>query len=115
MYSPRPIPVLTGASAERFERLMHEAERPDAPKIDLRPFKASFEKIMARSKKSGNGSTLKEVSTKQTPMNSMQAIPETTYAVNAQSWPKDHVARIASMRVGNSSRVKRQIRSEVVR
>ena len=50
MYSPRPIPVLTGASAERFEQLRLEAERPDAPKIDLRPFRAAYEKIMARSK-----------------------------------------------------------------
>ena len=45
----------------------------------------------------------------------MQPIPQTTYAVNAQSWPKDHIARIASMRGGSSSRAKREIRSEVVR
>ena len=50
MYNPRPIPVLTGASAERFERLMHEAERPDSPKIDLSEAKRAFEIIMARSK-----------------------------------------------------------------
>ncbi len=50
MYSPRPIPVLTGASAERFEKLRQEAERPDSPKIDLRPFREAYEKIMARSK-----------------------------------------------------------------
>lgn len=50
MYNPRPIPVLTGQNAERFEQMRMDAERPDAPKIDLRPFRAAYEKVMARSK-----------------------------------------------------------------
>lgn len=49
MYNPRPIPVLTGPSAERFEKMREEAERPNAPKIDLRPFREAYEKIMSRS------------------------------------------------------------------
>lgn len=50
MYNPRPIPVLTGQSAERFEQLREEAERPEAPRIDLSKAKAAYEAIMARSK-----------------------------------------------------------------
>ena len=46
----------------------------------------------------------------------MQSIPETTFAINAQPWPKGHVARIASMRIDTNTRVvKREIYSEVVR
>lgn len=49
MYNPRPIPVLTGQNAERFEQMRIEAERPNAPRYDLSMAKATFAKIMARS------------------------------------------------------------------
>ena len=48
MYNPRPIPVLTGHNAERFEQMRMEAERPDAPRYNLSTAKAAFAKIMAR-------------------------------------------------------------------
>lgn len=51
MYSPRPIPVLTGQSAERFEQMRIEAERPDAPRFNLSKAKAAFAAIMARTAK----------------------------------------------------------------
>lgn len=42
-------------------------------------------------------------------------IPEVTLTVEAQSWPKGHVARIASMRVGtNKSAVRKKIQTGVV-
>ncbi len=49
MYNPRPIPVLTGQDAERFEQMRMDAERPDAPRYNLSSAKAAFAKIMARS------------------------------------------------------------------
>lgn len=48
MYNPRPIPVLTGQNAERFEQMRKDAERPDAPRYNLSAAKAAFAKIMAR-------------------------------------------------------------------
>ncbi|MBQ0057507.1 MAG: hypothetical protein KBT20_07615 [Bacteroidales bacterium] len=48
MYNPRPIPVLTGQNAERFEQMRVDAERPDAPRYNLSTAKAAFAKIMAR-------------------------------------------------------------------
>lgn len=51
MYNPRPIPVLTGQSAERFEQMRIEAERPDAPRYNLASAKATYAAIMARSGK----------------------------------------------------------------
>ena len=48
MYNPRPIPVLTGQNAERFEHLRIEAERPDAPRYNLSKAKDAFTIIMAR-------------------------------------------------------------------
>lgn len=50
MYNPRPIPVLTGPSAERFEQIRMEAEQPDAPRYNLKEAKSVFKAIMARSK-----------------------------------------------------------------
>lgn len=50
MYNPRPIPVLTGQSAERFEQLRMEAERADSPRYNLKAAKSVFATIMARSK-----------------------------------------------------------------
>jgi len=50
MYNPRPIPVLTGKSAERFEQLRMEAERTDAPRYNLKAAKSVFAAIMSRSK-----------------------------------------------------------------
>jgi len=50
MYNPRPIPVLTGQSAERFEQLRMEAEQADAPRYNLKAAKSVFTAIMARSK-----------------------------------------------------------------
>lgn len=50
MYNPRPIPVLTGPSAERFEQIRMEAEKPNAPRYNLKAAKSAFTAIMARSK-----------------------------------------------------------------
>ena len=50
MYNPRPIPVLTGQTAERFEQMRMEAESQDAPRFDLSKAKASYMAIMNRSK-----------------------------------------------------------------
>lgn len=50
MYNPRPIPVLTGKTAERFEQIRIEAERPNAPRLDLSKAKETFTAIMERSK-----------------------------------------------------------------
>lgn len=54
MYNPRPVPVLTGQTAERFEKMRIEAERPDAPRFNLKAAKSVFTAIMARSSKKQN-------------------------------------------------------------
>lgn len=51
MHNPRPIPVLTGQNAERFEQIRLEAERPDAPRYNLSKAKATYSAIMARLRK----------------------------------------------------------------
>lgn len=45
MYTAKPIPTLTGAAAERFERSMQESR----PLIDMKEAFRSFETIMNRS------------------------------------------------------------------
>ena len=51
MYSPRPIPILTGRSAERFEQMRIEAEQTNAPRYNLKSAKSMFTAIMERSKR----------------------------------------------------------------
>ena len=51
MYSPRPIPILTGQSAERFEQMRIEAEQTNAPRYNLKTAKSMFTAIMERSKR----------------------------------------------------------------
>ena len=51
MYSPRPIPILTGPSAERFEQMRLEAEQTNAPRYNLKSAKPMFAAIMERSKR----------------------------------------------------------------
>ena len=51
MYSPRPIPILTGQSAERFEQMRIDAEHANAPRYNLKAAKSMFTAIMERSKR----------------------------------------------------------------
>ena len=51
MYSPRPIPILTGQSAEGFEQMRIEAEHTNAPRYNLKSAKSMFTVIMERSKR----------------------------------------------------------------
>ena len=52
MYSPRPILILTGQSAERFEQMRIDAEHANAPRYNLQAAKSMFAAIMERSNKS---------------------------------------------------------------
>ena len=51
MYSPRPLPILTGLTAERSAQMRIEAEQTNAPRYNLKSAKSMFTAIMERSKR----------------------------------------------------------------
>ena len=55
-------------------------------------------------------------SSKKLMIKNLQPIPDPIYVVNAQAWTKDHIARIASMRVETSNNNTRgKIRSQIIK